>query len=68
MKSNPLSWVLIFSLIMVLAVVFLFSAAPEGLGLFGLPNWLLIFIGIELLYCLAMYWFVKDFWSEEKES
>lgn len=58
----------LFSVIMIMAVVFLFTRPQTTLGWFGLPSWLYGFLIIELTYCAAMWLFVERFWDHQENQ
>lgn len=58
-------WALWFSLIVVLAVVYLFTNDNSSLSLLGLPEWLFYFFLIEILFAFSIWVFCSRFWREE---
>lgn len=63
---KPIFWLLIFTLVLVLAVVVIFASDTTTPSIWGLPSWLLYFFGIEVLFCVVYYLFTKTFWTTEE--
>ena len=68
MLNKPITWIITFTLIMALAVIYLFSIDTVTLGPFGIPTWIYGFLVIELIYSGAMYVFVTKFWKNEETA
>jgi hypothetical protein len=61
-------WFICFSVILVIAILFLFNGAEAKLSIWGLPSWVFGFFIIEIIFCVAMWFFVQKFWQEDKTS
>jgi hypothetical protein len=66
MISKGIFWIITFTSIMVVAVIFLFTNDEVSLSYFGLPSWLFGMLFIELIYSLTMWFFMKYYWKENK--
>jgi len=64
--QKPIFWILTFIIILALAVLVLFYSGQSRPLLFGFPDWLLYFFGVEVLFCAAFYLFTQKFWTTEE--
>ncbi len=67
MTKSPVFWTITFLLIILLALVVMFFSGASTSSVWGLPNWLLYFFGVEVLFCVAYYFFTWLFWTTEEE-
>ncbi len=67
MAKSPVFWIITFLFILFLAVSALFFSGVSASSIFGLPSWLLYFFGVEVLFCVAYYFFTRFFWTTEED-
>jgi len=72
MKNTLLSsgafWFALFLAVQVLAFFVIFGNDSSISPILGFPNWLIYFIGVELLFSLAFYFFIENYWAVEESE
>ena len=66
--KKPLTWFLIFGVLILLAMDFWTWDEPVVLGYLGIPTWVYRFMGLQLLFALAMWGFIKHIWIEKPDD
>ncbi len=64
--KKPIFWLLAFTLVLILAVVVIFTSDSATSSIWGLPAWLIYFFGTEVLFCIVYYLFTRIFWTTEE--
>lgn len=60
---QPYFWGLLFVLILLLTQDYLFVKWEAAPAFLGLPNWLLWFVGVHVVFIFIFYFFTKKYWK-----
>ena len=63
--SSGIFWIIVFLLIQVGAFLIITKSGNSISPILGFPTWLIAFIGLEILFSVCFYLFIKFYWSKE---
>jgi len=66
--KKPLIWFVIFGILILLAMDIWNWDEPVVPGYLGIPTWVYRFMGLQLLFALAMWVFIRNIWTDNSDE